>query len=146
MPRKQKVVEKEESPLAFIFNRATFILLLIFLIIPIAFFILSASQGKTSFGLGEIVFSIVFSFLVTTFLLWIKSRMFVNPYLGAIIGLVALAALEYSLFLVYEGTYTTIFATATALIVLIYIGIIFFKALKVRRFSEEDYYEDNPGK
>lgn len=140
MAKKKEMREKHP-----IFNYDSIILLVIFLAIPIAFFFLLAKNvPDKSFGLAEIGFSIAFSVLVASFLLWTRALSMKNAYLGAIIGLVALGAFEYSLFFKYKGPYTTTFSIITALVVIVYLGINLVIGLGKKKKDAEDYYEDNP--
>ena len=105
------------------------------LIVPLAFFYLlsvktaqlSPGENSYDFGLEEIIFSIIFAFLAVFFLLWLKSFMKTKPYLGIIVGLIALGGFSYSVFFKFKGPYTTTFVIITALIVLSYLGFYFIK-------------------
>jgi len=143
MPRKSEREMKKEKH--FLINYTSLILLIIFLVIPLSFFLLLSInvQGK-SFGLMEIAFSIISSVLITSFLSWNKRFTLKNPYLGTIMGLVVLAFLEYALFIKYSGPYTLSFAIISAMIVLGFLGMNFIKGLKAKREDYDNYYEEEP--
>lgn len=137
----KKEMKKEKH---FLFNYVSLGLMLVFLIIPIMFFfLLSTKVPEETFGIAEIFYSIIFSVLITAFLMWEKSVAMKNPYLGTIIGIIALSVFEYSLFLKYSGTYTTIFAGISSLIVLGFLGYNFYKGLTAKKLEKDDYYEDD---
>lgn len=143
MPKKED--KSDRAGKHFIFNYTSLILLIVFLIIPLAFFfLLSTKIPEESFGVAEIAFSIIFAVLATAFLVWTKSLEMKNTYLGTIIGIIALGVLDYALFIRYKGPYTTTFAIISSVIVLIFLGINFVKGLKNKQKDEEEYYEDNP--
>ena len=108
----------------------TIILAIIMLILPLVFFFLLSQKTEASFGFIQILFSIVFAIIVTLFLLWLKSFMKNRPYLGFIIGLIALGFSNYGLFFRYKGPYTKTFAIIGSLIVLVYLGFYLFKYRK----------------
>ncbi len=142
MPKKELKEEKH-----FLFNYASIMLLVIFLIVPLAFFfLLSQSVPEKPFGLTQIAFSLAFSMLATIFLMWTKSLSKINDYLGTIIGLAVLGALEYALFVKYSGPYTSTFGIITAIIVLVFLGIDFIVALRNKNQDQDDYYDENPTK
>ena len=131
------MVKEEVKQRRLIPSLSTIIISIVMLIIPLAFFYLldietsaNLSPGNESlneFGLEEILFSIIFAFLSVSFLLWLKSFIKIKPYLGLIVGLVALGAFSYSVFFKFKGPYTTTFVILTGLIVLSYLGFCFFK-------------------
>lgn len=136
---------KEEKH--FLFNYVSIIILVIFLIISLAFFfLLSQSIPEKSFGLTQIAFSLTFSILATIFLMWTKSLSKINDYLGTIIGLAVLGALEYALFVKYNGPYTLTFGIITGITVIIFLGINFIAALRNKISDSDDYYDENPTK
>ena len=83
-----------------------------------------------SFGIKEIIFSIVFAFLMAGFLIWVKSVIEKNAYLGAIIGVIATVVLCYAFSLRYRGFYSTVFMAIVGLIVLFFLGVNFWKFKK----------------
>lgn len=133
-----------------LFGWSSLILAGIFLIIGVVFYVslgiiksgsviglgngaiaLSPEEGKNfGFGFEELIFAIVFGLFMTGFLLWIKSIIVKNAYLGTIIGIVGSIIIGYGFYLRYRGPYSTGFMTATALAVLIYIGMNFFRYKK----------------
>ncbi len=138
--KKKSIKEKSTS----LFNLPNIILLVVFLIISLTFFILLNSQQGTGFGFSEIMFSIVFSIITTVFLLWIKTFIQKNSYLGSVVGFIILIVSVYALYLKYTGIYTIIFSIITSIIILVYLGYCFFKALSVKTKAKEVYYDDNP--
>ena len=121
------------------------IILVIFLIIPLAFFLLLNSKTGSGFGLKEISFSIVIAIVATLFLLWNKNFMENRPYIGLIIGLVVLVLVEYSLFFRFKGPTTITFAIIIALVVITFLGFFFFKFKKRELASKnsEEEFNDN---
>jgi len=105
----------------------TVILFALMLILSVLFFVLLDFKTGKGFGFSEILFSLILSLFSTAFLLWIKSIMKNNIYLGLWLGLVVLASAEYALFLKYSGQYTTIFGIVSSLIILIYLLKHFYK-------------------
>ncbi len=105
----------------------TAILFTLMLILSVLFFVLLDFKTGKGFGFSEILFSLILSLFATTFLLWIKSLMKNNIYLGLWIGLIVLASAEYSLFLKFSGQYTTLFGITSSLIILIYLLRHFYK-------------------
>jgi hypothetical protein len=105
----------------------TAILFALMLILSILFFVLLDFKTEMGFGIPEIIFSTVLAVFSTAFLLWVKSIMKNNIYLGLWLGLIVLASAEYALFLKYSGQYTTIFGIFSALIILIYLFRHFYK-------------------
>ncbi|MEK6884185.1 MAG: hypothetical protein AABY22_31435, partial [Nanoarchaeota archaeon] len=119
-------MKKEESNL---FNLTGIILFGTFLLIGIVFYvslsIVKSGENPTSangvvtlspeevgdfnFGIKEIIFAIVFALLMVGFLLWIKSIMEKNAYLGAVISIIAIVALSYAFSLRYRGLYSNLF-------------------------------------
>ena len=138
-------MKKEEKPR--LFNWTAIILFSAFLLIGIIFYVslsivksgenpVSANGVVTlspqdikdfSFGIKEIIFAIVFALLMTGFLFWIKSITRKNAYLGAIIGLITCVILIYAFSIRYRGPYSTGFMIIVSLIVLIFLGINFWK-------------------
>ena len=114
------------------------IIAVIMLIIPLIFFILLDMRTNSGFGLSEILFSIVFSIIVTSFLVWMKSFMIARPYLGGLLGIAAILLTNYSLFLRFTGPYTLTFTIITDLIVVVYLGIYFFKYRQTSSQIKED--------
>ncbi len=116
-------------------------LLLIFLFVGLLFFILMNVKKPdiADFGISEILFSIAFAVFMTGFLLWAKAVSLSNPYLGFVIGLVGTGVLAYAFSLKYRGFYSTIFIIVTGLIVLVYLGINFFKYRKDERYIEGEF-------
>lgn len=90
-----------------------------------------------SFGWKEILFSIAFAFLMTGFLLWTKSTMTKNTYLGAAIGLIGLGIVGYGFSLRYRGPYSTGFMVAAALVTLVYLGMHFFRYFRMNKIDED---------
>lgn len=118
---------------------STIVIFIAMILIPLAFFFfLSQNSPDISFGLKEIIFSLVFGILATSFLFWTKSLTYTNPYLGTIIGLLTLVGLEYALFLKYSGGFTIIFSLISIVVVLVYFGMNFLQGLRLRNSKEED--------
>ena len=141
-----------------LFGFSALILLVVFLVIGIVFFVslsivkserdigrtsgvgtLSPDNGKNfSFGLDEIIFAIVFALFMTGFLVWTKALIRKNAYFGTIIGLVGSIMIGYGFYLSYRGPYSTGFMIVTALVVLVYIGMNFFRYRKEESFEEDE--------
>ncbi len=143
-----------------IFNWAVLILFGVFLLIGITFYVSlnivksgelsnGASTGNVAlgpgersnfdFGVGKILFSLAFAALMTGFLLWTKSMVTKNAYLGTIIGVIVVVILGYAFYLQYRGTYSTIFMGVTGAVVLAYLGMNFFKYKKEDKYTEEEF-------
>jgi len=122
------------------FSIQNIILFIVMLAIPLTFFFFLKSETGSSFGSAELIVSIMLGIFSTLFLIWVKSVIFKNPYLGAIIGVTALAVFEYSLFYKYEGAYTMTFVIVGTLIVLAYLGYYFLK-YKNSKLTSEDQKE-----
>ena len=105
----------------------TAILFSLMLILSVLFFVLLDFKTNSGFGFSEIIFSLILSLFTTSLLIWIKSIMKTNIYLGLWIGLIVLALAEYSLFLKFSGRYTTIFGISSATIIIIYLLKHFYK-------------------
>lgn len=151
---KKEVVKKEESKER-LFGKSIFILFGIFLMIGIVFYVslsavksgnnvggasggvtLSPDENKNfNLGVGEIIFSIVFALFMTGFLLWVKSLIVKNAYLGSVIGLVGSVILGYGFYLKYRGPYSIGFMIVVSGVVLVYVGMNFW------RFKNENYQD-----
>jgi len=132
-------MEKEETEIVKprLFPRtSTFILFAVLLVIPLAFYFLLDQQTGAGFGFIEILFSIAVALFSLGFLVWLKFFMKSRPYLGLIIGLIALISLAYSIFLKYKGPYTNTFLIVSSVVVLIYIGIYFIKFRKANKLLQ----------
>ncbi len=154
---KKEAIKKEDVKEK-LFGVSAAILFGIFLVIGIVFYvslsivksgdkIVSTSGGVAlspndkkdfSFGLEEIIFAIVFALFIVGFLIWTKSIVTRNAYLGAGIGLIGSVILGYAFYLRYKGPYSTGFMIITGLIVLTYIGMNFFKHKKDDVEEDED--------
>lgn len=137
----KKVKEKVSSDK--IINSESIILFVIFLAIAVSFHIAlsivnPAGKEIASFGIVEILFSIVFTFFVTGLLIWTKNITMTNSHLGTGCGLIAAIALGYAFYLRYRGFYSTIFMVVTGLVVLIYLGKNFFKYRKEDNVSDDE--------
>ena len=126
LPRVSQNMKRGKEPI-FKLGITTAILFALMLILSILFFVLLDFKTNSGFGFSEILFSLILSLFATAFLLWVKSLMKNNVYLGLWIGLIVLASAEYSLFLKYSGRYTTLFGILSSLIILIYLLNHFFK-------------------
>ncbi|MDO8509432.1 MAG: hypothetical protein Q7S27_07170 [Nanoarchaeota archaeon] len=91
-----------------------------------------------SFGIKEGIFAVVFGLFMAGFLIWAKSIIIKNAYLGAIIGIIGSLMIGYGFYLQYRGPFSTGFMTATGLVVLIYIGMNFFSHKNQEVYDEED--------
>lgn len=153
MKKEEKQNEKK------ILNKTGVLLFGIFLLIGISFFILlsvvkSGNSGGTGgvvngetglspensefdFRLGEVIFAIIFAFLMSGFLLWTKSMISKNAYLGVIIGLVGAGIIGYAFSLRYRGFYSTLFMVVTGAVILGYLGMSFYK------YKNADEKEEN---
>ena len=119
--------KKEDVKKKFPIEWSTIIVGALFLIIALAFFILLSSKTSRGFGFTEIIFSVVLAVFISLFLHWIKSITVKNAYLGVIIGIITLIIFDYSIFYRYKGPYTITFVLIASLVVLIYLGIHFFR-------------------
>ena len=126
LPRVSQNMKRGKEPI-FKLGITTAILFALMLILSILFFVLLDFKTEMGFGIPEIIFSTVLAVFSTVFLLWVKSLMKNNIYLGLWLGLIVLASAEYSLFLKFSGQYTTIFGIASSLIILIYLLKHFYK-------------------
>jgi|SRR3989344_2874961 len=90
-----------------------------------------------NFGLEEIIYSLVFAFLMAGFLIWVKSLIGKNAYLGVILGIVGTGMFGYGFSKRYWGTYSLIFLSVTGLIILSYLGFSFWKDKKEYEEDEE---------
>jgi hypothetical protein len=103
------------------------VLLGIFLVIAIVFFALLNSKVDTGFGLKEILFAIAFAFLMTAFLMWIRSMSLKHAYMGLGTGIVGVLILGYGFALRYKGPYSSAFMIITGIVALGYFGWNFWK-------------------
>lgn len=114
----------------------------IFLVIAVAFFVLLANKKPdiAKFGLSEIFYSLIFAFLMTSFLLWTKSMSIKQAHLGFGTGIAGLIILEYGFWLSkFKGPYSTAFMSLGGIIVLGYLAWNFWKFRKEDRYAEEEY-------
>ncbi len=140
---------KKEEGKERLFGVSTLILFGTFLIIGIVFYVslsiikseqdisvtngavaLSPESENFKFGLEETIFALVFGLFMTGFLLWTKSAIKKNAYLGATIGIVSSIMIGYAFYLRYKGPYSTGFMIITSLVILVYIGMNFFRYRK----------------
>ena len=91
---------------------------------------LSPGSENFKFGLEETIFALVFGLFITGFLLWIKSAIKKNIYLGATMGIIGSIMIGYAFYLKYKGSYSTGFMVVTSLVILVYIGMNFFRYRK----------------
>ena len=149
---KKETASKNKDSEEKLFDWKSLILLAIFLAIGLSFFIsLSVvksnqldggvklspnSKEDFSFGWDEAIFSTVFAFFMVGFLTWTKSIIKKNAYFGVGIGVVGCVILGYAFYLNYRGFYSTGFMILTGLIVLVYLGMNFYK------YRKENYEED----
>ena len=151
----KKEVKEESDGL---FNKYTLILFGIFLLIGIMFYISlsivksgnGASAGTAgvvlspeeksefSFGIKEIIFALSFAFLMTGFLIWTRSIIIKNAYLGGIIGIICSGVLGYAFYLRYRGLYSLVFMIITGAVVISYLGKNFIKYKKENYVGEEE--------
>ena len=154
----KKVIARKKEIEDKLFSFSFIILFGIFLVIGIVFYVslsivksgdrptytsggvtLSPDENKDfNFGLGEIIFAIVFGLFMAGFLAWAKSIMVKNSYLGAIIGIIGGAILGYAFYLKYKGPYSTGFMTVTGLVVLTYLGMNFYRYKKENIYVEKE--------
>lgn len=78
------------------------------------------------FGAVQILFTFIAAFLITSLLVWVKTILRKNPYLGMISGLVIIVLLVQALFTKYKGPYTLMFAGIGALASVGYVVYHFF--------------------
>lgn len=120
-----------EDPAGFSPGIMTIIVGVLITIISIIFLYILSIKTPATFGFAQVLYSIALGIVSMFFLYWIHLFMRKNPYLSLIIGLVALAACIYALFVRYKGPYTTTFAIILGLIVLVYLFMQFAKAKKM---------------
>ncbi len=121
--KKEDVPEKGRFRIDFLSVGLFFVLLMI----AIVFFYLLNNKTGSGFGIMEIIISLVFAFVVSALLFWSKTMMVSNAYMGAAIGVFVVILLGYGFTFRYAGTYSTIFMIITGAVILVYLGINFFK-------------------
>lgn len=145
---KKEVLKGEERDEKLL-DMSVIILFVVFLVIGIVFYVslsiikggdsrngtggavlTGGEKGKFGFGIEEILFPLVFAFFMAGFLLWTKSISIRNTYLGSCIGLLGLGMLSYAFYLRYRGPYSSGFMIVTGLVVVVYLGMNFFKYRK----------------
>lgn len=140
-------------------KKESLILFCIFLILGIVFFVslsivnppVSYGTGNVvspegaevnfDFGIGEIIYSVIFATLMTSFLLWNKSLMKNNAYLGVGIGLVCLSVVSYAFYLRYWGINSKIFLGVFLVVNIFYLSKNFMKFRKFDRYDEKEFDE-----
>lgn len=95
-----------------------------------------------NFGIEEALFALVFAFLITGFLLWVKSMILKNPYLGAGIGIIGIGIMGYGFSLRYWGPYSIVFMIVSGAVAITYLGANFFKYIKKDKYSGGEFDED----
>lgn len=90
-------------------------------------------KTNSGFGISEIAFAIIASFILTSVMVWIKALEEKNSYLGLIIGIATVAYLSYAIFIRFWGPYTIVFLAIGALISMLYLTVYF---LKIRKEGE----------
>lgn len=131
----KKGVEKEQESFvhALLPTKLTCALFIVYLILVGSFLFLLDKKAHTGFGAIEIAFAFAAAFLWVAFLVWSKSLIGKNPYLGLVMGLVVVVLLAYALFVRYQGPNTLVFATVGALITVSYLLYHFFKTRSVEK-------------
>ena len=122
---------KEEKNLENLLEKNNIILFFSILIISFSFFYILNSKTGIGFGITEILFSIVISIFATSSLIWSKSIISKNRYLGVIVGLLLIGLFEYSLYNKYSGIYTNFFAITIFTICFIYLGKYFLNSKRI---------------
>tara|TARA_Y100000310_G_C20683557_1_gene817557 strand:+ start:2700 stop:3110 length:411 start_codon:yes stop_codon:yes gene_type:complete len=135
------MVKEKEVVKPRLINLLTTFLFVVFVAIGIAFFILRSGVTGEGFGFLEVGIAIVFGGFVTWFLLWTRLMTIRNPYLGLVIGVVGFGAFSYGFFVLYKGTYPTIFFVVTGVIVLGYLGYNFFRFREKEKIVPNEYDE-----
>lgn len=154
---KKEVLKGEERDEKLL-DRSVIILFVVFLVIGIVFYVslsiiksgdsrsgtggavlIEGEKGKFSFGIEEILFSLVFAFLMVGFLLWTKSISIKNSYLGGCIGLLGLGILVYAFYLRYRGPYSSVFMITTGLVVVVYLVMNF---LKYKKGEDKEQFDE----
>ena len=126
-------MKKDDSTSPINLNLSTIMSFIVFLVVTLAFFWRLNAVVGTGFGFREILFSIIISILITLFLLWMRTLMKKNLYLGLIISLLTLSTLDYSLMTQYKGPNTNTFLIIFSLLFSAYILYIFFRNFKSDR-------------
>ncbi len=133
MPQKRDAYEEEldiDQDSKFSFDKMTWFIGLLFIILAELFFYFLSLKTEASFGLKEIIFAFMIGAVTTLFLIWARFIIFINKYLGAFIGFTGIIAITYSLSRKYQGTYTTIFMSIGIILALFYLIFYFIKAGK----------------
>jgi len=118
------------------------ILFVTFMVISLVFFVLKNSVVGAGFGYVEVLFSIAFGVFITGFLLWCRSVILRNPYLGLIIGIAGIIAMIYGFRLKYTGSYSIGFLVLTSLIGIVYLGFNFLKYKDKEKFILNEFDEN----
>lgn len=130
---------KQDSNEIKIFDWLDGILAAVILVLSLAFYLLLNAKTSSGFGFSEIVFSFMIAIFASLFLVWNKSLMIKNHYLGIIMGIVALVISIYAIYFRYHGPYTLTFSLISVAVILAYLGFTFFKYHSV--ISNDDIEE-----
>ena len=117
------------------------VLFVTFAVISLVFFVLKNSVVGAGFGYVEILFSLAFGAFITGFLLWCRSVILRNPYLGLIIGIAGIIAMIYGFRLKYTGSYSIGFLVLTSLIGIVYLGFNFLKYKDKEKLIPDEFDE-----
>lgn len=115
------------------------LLLAIFGITTLFFYLVSVNVPEEPFGLTEITSSLIVGIVGALFMHWTKIISMKNPYLGTILGLLALLLFDYAILAGYRGPYTTTFVIFASLATIFYLGRNFLKGLNLRYPTEDEY-------
>ena len=116
-------------------------LFVILLLIAIVFLVMLGSFTGEGFGFFEILYAVVFAVFVTALLVWCKSIMLRNPYLGASMGVLSVIALGYGFSTQFVGPKSIAFMIITTIIILVYLGFYFFKYKDKEKMIPDEFDE-----
>lgn len=117
------------------------VLFVVLLLIAIVFFVMLGSFTGEGFGFFEILFALTFAVFVSALLIWCKSIMLRNPYLGASIGVLSVIALGYGFLTQFTGPKSITFMVITSIIILVYLGFYFFRYKDKEKMIPDEFDE-----
>jgi ABC-type multidrug transport system permease subunit len=126
--KKVKIKNNSETQKKFFLDidLSTIIASLVVTTLIFSFFFMLSRQTHYSFGINEIIFATALSITSALILVWIKKMIIKNPYLGLASGLFAIGLAIYSLYINFTGFYTNMFAIASTIVVLSFVGFNFY--------------------
>ena len=134
---KKEVREKKHN----VFSLINIIFFVLMLAISIIFYYsLDKVLGK-GFGFKEIGVALLFAIVVSSIFFFIRALMINNAYLAVGVGLLAIAGLAYGFSLRYAGNNSTVFMLIGIALMIIYLGINFWK-FKSQDKEDKNEYDD----